>query len=63
MSFYLNLSSKDSADVHPQNYGGDFQVELQAPLHFHEHDCWEVALAEMTYDAQGFPNIPPQYSN
>jgi hypothetical protein len=62
MSFYLNLSSKDSADVHPQNYGGDFQVELQTPLHFHEHDRWEVALAEMTYDAQGFPNIPPEYS-
>jgi len=52
----------DSADIHPQNYGGDFQVELAAPLLFDERDPWEVALAEMTYDAQGFPNIPPEYS-
>src|SRR3977135_3528855 len=62
MSFYINLSSMDSADIHPQNYGGDFQVELAAPLLFDERDPWEVALAEMTYDAQGFPNVPPEYS-
>jgi hypothetical protein len=61
-SFYINLSSKDSLDVHPQNYGGDFQVELAAPLYFDESDPWEVALVEMTYDAQGFPNIPQEYS-
>src|SRR5271167_1506057 len=62
MSFYINLSSTDSADIHPQNYGGDFQVELPNPMIFDEHDPWEVALAEMTYDAQGFPNIPVDYS-
>ena len=52
----------DSADSHPQNYGGDFQVELGAPLYFDERDPWEVALAEVTYDAQGFPNVPTEYS-
>ena len=62
MSFYVNLSSSHSTDIHPQNYGGDFQVELAEPLHFDENDPWEVALAEMTYDAQGFPNIPEEYS-
>src|SRR3981189_118635 len=62
MSFYINLSSMDSADIHPQNYGDDFQVELAVPLFFDEQDPWEVALAEMTYDAQGFPNVPPEYS-
>jgi len=62
MSFYVNLSSSHSTDIHPQNYGGDFQVELTEPLHFDENDPWEVALAEMTYDAQGFPNIPEEYS-
>lgn len=62
MSFYVNLSSRDSTDIHPQNYGGDFQVELAEPLHFDENDPWEVALAEMTYDAQGFPNVPDEYS-
>ena len=52
----------DCAGIHSQNYGGDFQVELAAPLLFDERDPWEVALAEMTYDAQGFPNVPPEYS-
>src|SRR5271156_6845609 len=62
MSFYVNLSSKDSVDIHPQNYGGDFQVELANPMVFHEDDPWEVALTEMTYDAQGFPNVPVEFS-
>ena len=62
MSFYLDLSSTESLDVHPENSGGEFQVELPAPLHFEEDDPWEVALVEMTYDAQGFPNIPSKYS-
>src|SRR5258708_36018689 len=62
MSFYLNLNSSDSRDVHPQNYGGEFQVELADPLFFNEHDPWEVALVEMTYDAQGFPNVQQEHT-
>src|SRR5271156_1571156 len=62
MSFYVNVSSKDSLDIHPQNYGGDFQVELANPMVFNEDDPWEVALTEMTYDAQGFPNVPVKFS-
>ena len=62
MSFYLNLNSSDSHDVHPHNYGGDFQVELADPLFFNEQDPWEVALVEMSYDAQGFPNIQQEYT-
>jgi hypothetical protein len=63
MSFYINLSSTHSRDVHPQNHGGDFQVVLPAPMYFNEEEPWEVALAEMTYDVQGFPNIPSEFSH
>ena len=62
MSFYVNLSSKDSLDIHSENHGGDFQVEMGNPLLFDEHDPWEVALAEITYDAQGFPNVATEYT-
>src|SRR5271156_6750549 len=62
MSFYVNVSSKDSLDIHPQNYGGDFQVKLANTMVFNEDDPWEVALTEMTYDAQGFPNVPAEFS-
>ena len=63
MSFYLNIRSTDSLDIFPNNYGGDFQVELSTPLHFDENDPWEVALVEMMYEAQPFPNIPAEYSH
>src|SRR5271156_6166960 len=62
MSYYVNLSSKDSLDIHPQNYGGDFQVEWANPMVFQEDDPWEVALTEITHDSQGFPNVPVEFS-
>src|SRR5437773_4848799 len=56
MSFYLSLSSKGSKDVFPNNHGGDFQSLLNHPLDL-QTDAWEVALVEMTYSGQTFPNI------
>ena len=60
MSIYLNLRSSECKDVYPKNHGGNFQIELNEPLRLHGQ--WEVALAEMTYHAQSFPNIPKEHS-
>ena len=59
MSFYLSLSSRGSKDVFSNNHGGDFQTLLNHPLDL-QTDAWEVALAEMTYSGQTFPNIQPE---
>ena len=37
-------------------------MQLPTPLVFDEEGPWAVALTEMTYDAQGFPNIPEEFS-
>jgi hypothetical protein len=60
MSVYVNLRSTECKDIYPKNHGGNFTAELNEPLRL--YDGWEVALAEMTYHAQPFPNIPREYS-
>src|ERR1700722_1842712 len=56
MSFYLMLSSDGCRDIFPTNQGGDFKVQLDRTLDMRSHD-WEVALVEMIYTGQSFPNI------
>lgn len=60
MSIYLNLRSSECKDIYSKNHGGNFKNELNEPLRL--HGTWEVALAEMTYHAQAFPNLPKEYS-
>src|ERR1700722_10613936 len=56
MSFYLMLSSDGCRDIFPANQGGDFKVQLDKTLDMRSHD-WEVALTEMIYTGQSFPNL------
>ena len=57
MSFYLTLSSDGSKDTFPNNHGGDFSVQLQHTLDLRS-EPWEVALVDMIYTGQAFPNLP-----
>ena len=61
MSIYVNLRSSESKDYYSKNHGGNFKVELSEPLRL--PGSWEVALAEMTYHAQAFPNLPVEHSS
>jgi hypothetical protein len=56
MSFYLTLSSDGGRDTFPNNHGGDFTVQLDKILDMRAHS-WEVALVEMIYTGQAFPNM------
>lgn len=60
MSIYVNLRSSECKDIYSKNHGGNFSIELNEPLRL--QGGWEVALAEMTYHAQAFPNLPAQYA-
>ena len=60
MSIYVNLRSTECKDIYAYNHGGHFTTELSEPLRL--HDGWEVALAELTYHAQPFPNLPREHS-
>ena len=55
MSFYLNLTSNDSDYIYHHNHASDFFVELNEPLELHGE--WKVALADISYCDQRFPNI------
>lgn len=57
MSFYLTLTSDGCRETFPSNHGGDFKVQLDQTLDMREHP-WEVALVEMIYTGQAFPNLP-----
>lgn len=61
MSFYLMLSSDGSRDTFPANHGGDFKVQLDHTLDMRS-EPWEVALVEMMYTGQAFPNISSEDS-
>ena len=56
MSFYLTLTSDGNSDTFPANHGGDFKVQLDQTLDMRHHN-WEVALVEMLYTGQTFPNL------
>ena len=56
MSFYLTLSSDTSRDTFPNNHGGDFKIQLDHVLDMRSQP-WEVALVEMQYTGQAFPNL------
>src|SRR3984957_16917161 len=60
MSVYANLRLSECRDVYPNNHGGNFKIESNEPLRLHGE--WEVALAEMTYHSQSFPNLPKEHS-
>jgi len=60
MSVYVNLRSTECKDIYSKNHGGNFKIELNEPLRL--QGPWEVALAEMTYHAQAFPNLPPEHN-
>src|SRR5271167_2046583 len=60
MSIYVNLRSSECKDIYAKNHGGNFQIELNEPLRL--YGAWEVALAEMTYHSQAFPNLPAAHS-
>ena len=61
MSFYLTLSSDGTKEMFRNNHGGDFRVQLDHILDMRSQ-AWEVALVEMIYTGQAFPNIPTQDS-
>jgi hypothetical protein len=61
MSFYLTLTSDGCRDAFPNNHGGDFMVQLEHTLDMRGHD-WEVALVDMMYTGQAFPNLPVEDS-
>ena len=60
MSIYVNLRSSECKDIYSKNHGGNFKIELNEPLRL--QGPWEVALAEMTYHAHAFPNLPHEHS-
>jgi hypothetical protein len=75
MSFYLMLSSDGCKETFMNNHGGDFTVQLDKTLDM-RGESWEVALVDMIYTGQAFPNLPvedveitlkvegkPQYEN
>ena len=55
MSFFINLTSNQSDHIYPNNIPSDFYAELYEPLELEEE--WEVALADISYCGQKFPNI------
>ncbi|MES2874023.1 MAG: hypothetical protein V4708_09895 [Bacteroidota bacterium] len=55
-AFNMLLTSDGSLDRFPNNYGGDFRIELYDEMDFSGN--WEVALSEMTYYGQDFVNVP-----
>ena len=57
MSFYLTLTSDGSKGTFPANHGGDFKVQLDQTLDMRSQP-WEVALVDMLYTGQAFPNLP-----
>ena len=58
-AFYQSVSSDASTDVHPNNHGGDFTIELYDELYLPNQ--WEMALVEISYYAQHFPNLLSEY--
>ena len=58
-SFYYALNSDGSKDIHTDNHGGDFTVELYDAMDL--QGAWEVALVEMSYFGQRFANVPEEY--
>src|SRR5277367_4009048 len=54
-SFYHVLDSESNSSSRENNHGGDFTVDLHDELLLAGN--WEVALAEMTYYGQHFPNL------
>ena len=54
-SFYHVLDSESNSSTRENNHGGDFTVDLHDELLLAGN--WEVALAEMTYYGQHFPNL------
>src|SRR3981189_98875 len=57
MSFYLTLSSDGCKETFPANHGGDFKVQLDNTLDMRGQPG-EVALVDMLYTGQAFPNMP-----
>jgi len=55
-AFNLLLTSNGCTNTYPNNYGGDFKIDMYEELHLQGN--WEVALSEMTYYGQDFVNIP-----
>ena len=62
MSFYLMLSSEGSKSTYPNNQGGDFKIMLDNALDM-KSEQWEVALVEMSYSGQTFPNMSTEDSS
>jgi len=58
-AFYQSVSSDASTDVHPNNHGGDFTIELYDELYLPNQ--WEMALVEISYYGQHFPNVLSEY--
>src|SRR5438552_19120881 len=58
-SFYHALNSDGRKNMHVDNHGGDFTVELYDTMDL--HGAWEVTLVEMSYFGQQFPNVPVVY--
>ncbi len=53
------LSSSGSHN--PNDHGGDFKVTLYHVLDM-KTEAWEVALVEMSYNGQTFPNLSSENS-
>ena len=49
-SFSNSLNSDGSKNIHINNHGGDFTVELYDTIDL--HGAWEVSLVEMSYSGQ-----------
>ena len=62
MSFNLTVSSDASKDTFPNNHGGGFKVQLNNALDMRSQP-WEVALVEMSYSGQAFPNLSSENSS
>ena len=58
-AFYYSVNSDGSKDIHKDNHGGDFTVELYDTMDLHGN--WEVALIKMSYFGQRFANVPEEY--
>src|SRR5438552_6275407 len=58
-SFYLYLNSDGSKDIHPNNHGDDFIIELNNTIDL--TGKWEAGLVEMSYVLQYFGNVMDEY--
>ena len=56
MFFYLTLSSDGCNETYSGNHSGDFTIELNQTLDMRSQP-WEVALVDMIYTGQAFPNV------